>query len=85
MMAVRLAKRIEMAAGTHAIAGTAIAFFVHVKAVFGIRFQPAQIGLYSDLVPHCRESHCAGSNIATRWLELCGRYWSGRNEIRATS
>src|ERR1700694_5616517 len=70
-IAVRLARRIEMAACAHPVSRTAIAFFVDMKAVPS-RGQSGNLRLDANLVALLHKGHRAGRGVALGRLEPRG-------------
>src|SRR5258708_1535273 len=60
VMAVRLARWVEVALGAHAVARAAGAGLVNVEAVVAPRHQPADAGNHTPLVAELIEIHRAG-------------------------
>lgn len=73
VVGMRLAGRVEVSAGTHAVARRAIAFVVYVETVLGARLEALYVGHNAHLVAHLRKGHRAAGVIAFGRFEIGDR------------
>src|SRR5450830_1576120 len=70
---------VEVTAGAHAVAAAAVAFFVHMKAMFCIRLEAADLAAHAHHIAALAEAQTAADAVAPRGLQIGHgpRAWRG--------